>query len=171
MILLRFHESLTKHNVSVRSYNVTDTTTAVKCQKCFLNWFHRQPTCSFQTAGGRNEMKGRASDDDKCHTLNHMFLLKLSDRPKEDLWVCGIFVFFLCYAADVPWHSRDQFKHSWPAQGNSSTFIRNAKVTLKMQFINPQQWTVFFILLWKINVIELEGCQHGFLLRSHRTRL
>lgn len=30
-------------------------------------------------------MRARELDDDKCHTLNHMFLLKLSDRPKEDL--------------------------------------------------------------------------------------
>lgn len=44
---------------------------------------------------GRNRIKGRGSDDDKCHTLNHMFLLKWSDRPKEDLWVCELFVFFL----------------------------------------------------------------------------
>lgn len=39
-------------------------------------------------------MKGPGPDYDKCHTLNHMFLLKLSDRPKEDLWDCGMFVFF-----------------------------------------------------------------------------
>lgn len=121
--------------------------------------------------GGRNRMKGPGPDYDKCHTLNHMFLLKLSDRPKEDLWVGGIFVF--CFfsigsAMDVPWHSQHQFKHSWPAQGNSSTFIRNAKVTLKMQFINPRQWAVFFILLWKINVIELEGCQCRLLLVQPR---
>lgn len=37
-------------------------------------------------------MKGPGPNYDKCHTLNHMFLLKLSDRPKEDL--CEIFVFF-----------------------------------------------------------------------------
>lgn len=29
-----------------------------------------------------------------------MFLLKLSDRPKEDLWVCEIFVFF---SSASPW--------------------------------------------------------------------
>lgn len=29
---------------------------------------------------------GQESDYDECHTLNHMFLLKLSDRAKEDLW-------------------------------------------------------------------------------------
>ncbi len=45
-------------------------------------------------------MKGPGPDDDRCHTLNHMFLLKLSDRPKEDLWVCGIFVFF---SSASPW--------------------------------------------------------------------
>lgn len=28
---------------------------------------------------------GQESDYDECHTLNHMFLLKLSDRAKEDL--------------------------------------------------------------------------------------
>lgn len=97
-----------------------------------------------------------------------MFLLKLSDRPKEDLWADGIFVLSPPTGVDVdaPWHSQHQFKHSWPAQGNSSTFIRNAKVTLKMQFINPRQWTVFFILLWKINVIELESCQSRLLLRK-----
>lgn len=67
-------------------------------------------------------------------------------------------------AMDVPWHSQHQFKHSWPAWGDSSSFIRNAKVTLKMQFINPRRWTLFFILLWKINVIELEGRQ-----RWHRS--
>lgn len=43
---------------------------------------------------GRHRIKGSGPDDDKCHTLNHMFLLKWSDRPKEDLWVCEIFVFF-----------------------------------------------------------------------------
>ena len=66
----------------------------------FVYWIDstNEPTCSFQVkkrGGGRNRMKGPGTDDDKCHTLNHMFLLKLSDRPKEDLWVCGIFVFFL----------------------------------------------------------------------------
>lgn len=96
-----------------------------------------------------------------------MFLQKLPDRPKEDLWVYRLSRFFPPdFAMDVPWHSQHQFKHSWPAQGNSSTFIRNAKVTLKMQFINPRQWTLFFIMLWKINVIELEGCQHGVLLNT-----
>lgn len=36
--------------------------------------------------GGRKEADGGPeSDYDKCHTLNHMFLLKLSDRAKEDL--------------------------------------------------------------------------------------
>lgn len=100
------------------------------------------------------------SDGDKCHTLNHMFLLKLSDRAKGrfmSLW--NVCVSLSGVAMDVPWHSQHQFKHSWPAWGDSSSFIRNAKVTLKMQFINPRRWTLFFILLWKINVIELEGCQ------------
>lgn len=75
-------------------------------------------------------------------------------------------------AMDVPWHSQRQFKHSWPAWGDSSSFIRNAKVTLKMQFINPRRWTLFFILLWKINVIELEGRQrwHLSLSLSHWRR-
>lgn len=78
----------------------------------------------------------------------------------------GYLYLFISFAMDVPWHSQHQFKHSWPAQGNASTFIRNAKVILKMQFINPRQWTVFFILLWKINVIELEGCQRWLPSRS-----
>lgn len=39
-----------------------------------------------EKSGGRREADGGlGSDYDKCHTLNHMFLLKLSDRPKEDL--------------------------------------------------------------------------------------
>lgn len=46
-------------------------------------------TCSFQVKKGegveKNRMKGPGPDGDKCHTLNHMFLLNLSDTPKEDL--------------------------------------------------------------------------------------
>lgn len=48
----------------------------------------------------KNRMKGPGSDYDKCHTLSHMFLLKLSDTPKEDLWVCEMFVFF---STASPW--------------------------------------------------------------------
>lgn len=162
----------------VRFHNVTDRAAIDKCQEYFLNWFRQQQTYSSErkeTEGRRDAAGGPGSDYDKCHTLNHMFLLKLSDRPKEDLWADGIFVLPPPHPTgvdvDAPWHSQHQFKHSWPAQGNSSTFIRNAKVTLKMQFINPRQWTVFFILLWKINVIELESCQRWLLLRSRGAKL
>lgn len=56
-------------------------------QRAHLRWTKEE--------GAETRWRGPGPDGDKCHTLNHMFLLKLSDRPNEDLWVCEIFVFFL----------------------------------------------------------------------------
>lgn len=156
-------------HLSIRSYEACDVTSP-KTPKILFALI--PPTTNMFTADTKNKTPQRrggaaggwripGSDYDKCHTLNHMFLLKLSDRAKGRFmggW--NVCVSLNSVAMDVPWHSQHQFKHSWPAQGDSSSFIRNAKVTLKMQFINPRRWTLFFILLWKINVIELDGCQH-----------
>lgn len=49
---------------------------------------------SGNTGGQERRLKRYRPDDDKCHTLNHMFLLNSSDRSKEDLWPYGILFFF-----------------------------------------------------------------------------
>lgn len=95
----------------------------------------------------------KRSKDDKCHGLNHVLLLDLSDMSKQDLWACRLFVFLAVRLL----HIQNQFKHSCSVEGNSFTFIKNAKVTLKMQFINAQ--TVLFIWLRQINGSELDRHQ------------
>lgn len=94
-IILSFPNTKLQRNISpVRSFYVTHTVTAVKCERFWkpipltVNMFI---PCGWKKKK-RNEWKPAKFDDDKSQTLNHMFLLKLSDRADEDLWGCWIFV-------------------------------------------------------------------------------
>lgn len=105
-LYMGLHKIITQHNISL-SDSIMLLTVQLQTNVRNVLWIdsannkHVHLRQRKEEGGGRNRMKGPGPDYDKCHTLNHMFLLKLSDRPKEDLWDGGIFVFFFPSAS--PW--------------------------------------------------------------------